>query len=409
MEYLVDKTSVVMVDGEAIDIEKELPIRFYQFTFDKMRGLYLVNTDYKTSHGKIYGNATKIANHIVESYLKRDRNLGVLLSGGKGLGKSLTARLVIEQLHKKHPVIIVNQYIPGMFDFLKQISNAVILFDEFEKTIQGNVDGSDRNTDAPSKQDEMLSLLDGTAAGTHNLYLLTCNETGRLNDNLKSRPGRIAYHYRYESCTEETIRNYCADNLKKRDLEDEIVSELLATRYVSLDIIQALVDEVNSFDVTVPEAMEYMNIQVERINLEARVTYIDKNGKQCIDVENAGTWFTGRTNVGFEIDSTEEEDKAKMPFEGYIKVDMRNVRIPVYGAVDVSPYATINWSDYGGDYYQPKILKVELYDTEAISSRGRVCGYEDYIPNKVALSSAKEPVLTPVRGAAYPIPAEERV
>lgn len=29
MEYLVDKTSVVMVDGEAIDIEKELPIRFY--------------------------------------------------------------------------------------------------------------------------------------------------------------------------------------------------------------------------------------------------------------------------------------------------------------------------------------------------------------------------------------------
>jgi hypothetical protein len=54
-------------------------------------------------------------------------------------------------------------------------------------------------------------------------------------------------------------------------------------------------------------------------------------------------------------------------------------------------------------------LKVELYDTEAISSRGRVCGYEDYIPNKVALSPAKEPVLTPVRGAAYPIPAEERV
>jgi hypothetical protein len=98
-----------------------------------------------------------------------------------------------------------------------------------------------------------------------------------------------------------------------------------------------------------------------------------------------------------------------MPFEGYIKVDMRNVRIPVYGAVDVSPYATINWSDYGSDYYQPKILKVELYDTEAISSRGRVCGYEDYIPNKVALSPAKEPVLTPVRGAAYPIPAEERV
>ena len=327
-----------------------------------------------------------------QSYLKRDKNLGVLLSGGKGLGKSLTARLVIEQLHKKHPVIIVNQYIPGMFEFLKQISNAVILFDEFEKTIQGNVDGSDRNTEAPTKQDEMLSLLDGTAVGSHNLYLLTCNETGRLNDNLKSRPGRIAYHYRYESCTEETIRNYCADNLKKRELEDEIVSELLATRYVSLDIIQALVDEVNNFDVTVPEAMEYMNIQVERINLEARITYINKKGKQCTDIESAGCWFTGRTGVGFSVESTDEEDKAKMPFEGYIKVDMRNVRIPMYGAVDVSPYATISWQNYGEDWYEPKVLKVELYDIEAVSSRGRVCGYEDYKPTQVSLVPTRGPV-----------------
>lgn len=392
MEYLVDKTSVVMVDGEAIDIEKELPIRFYQFTYDKMRGLYLINTEYNLSHGKIYGNASKIANHIVESYLKRSKNLGVLLSGGKGLGKSLTARLVIESLCKTHPVIIVNQYIPGIFDFLKQVSNAIILFDEFEKTIQGNADGSDRNTEAQSKQDEMLSLLDGTAAGTHNLYLLTCNETGRLNDNLKSRPGRIAYHYRYESCQEETIRNYCADNLKKKELEDEIVSELIATRYVSLDIIQALVEEINNFDVTVAEAMEYMNINVERINLEARITYIDKNGETKTDIENAGTWFSGRREIAFEIESSDEEDNAKMPFDGCIRVDMRQVRIPVYGAVDVSPYVRIDWEDFGGDYYQPKIMKVELYDEDSTSSRGRVCGYEDYTPSRVALVPQRDPV-----------------
>ena len=157
-----------------------------------------------------------------------------------------------------------------------------------------------------------------------------------------------------------------------------------------MDIIQALVDEVNNFDVTVPEAMEYMNIQVERINLEARITYIDKKGNQRTDIENAGTWFTGRTGVGFEIQSSDEEDKAKMPFDGYIKVDMRNVRIPLYGAVDVSPYASISWEDYGGDYYEPKILKVELYDTEAVSSRGRVCGYEDYKPTQVALVPTKQ-------------------
>ena len=208
MEFLIDNTSVEFINADEINIQDKLPIRFYQFAVDKFRGLYLTNTDYKTSHDKIYGDAEKIATHIIESYEKRDKNLGVLLSGGKGLGKSLTARLVIEKLCKTHPVIIINEYISGMFDSLKEISNAIILFDEFEKTFQGNADGSDNNTSAITKQEEMLSLLDGTAAGSHNLYIFTCNETRSINENLMSRPGRIAYHYKYVSCG-ATCRGSC--------------------------------------------------------------------------------------------------------------------------------------------------------------------------------------------------------
>lgn len=376
MEYLVDNVSVMMFNADAMNITKELPVRFYQFAYNKMHGLYLENTEFKTSHGKIYGNAAKIANHIVESYLKSDKNLGVLLSGGKGLGKSLTAKLVIEQLSKNYPVIIITEYIPGMFDFLKKVSNAVILFDEFEKTMQGHADGSDRTTEATTKQDEMLSLLDGTASGSHNLYLLTCNSIDSLNDNLKSRPGRIRYHYRYESCGEDVIRSYCADNLKKKEFEDEIVSELLATRYVSLDIIQTMVDEINTFDVTVSDVMDYLNIQVERINLKADVTYLDKGGKKRVCCVNAGNYCSGKSWVGLEFLSSKDEDKADMSFEGYFKIDMKHVKIPMYGSVDVSPYVSISWEDYEG-YYQPQILKVELYDSEAASIHNRVCGYEN--------------------------------
>lgn len=362
MAYLVGKTSVDIISDDAVDIRDNLPAGFYKLEAAPMRGFYLDKADYNTAHGKIYGKSDMIASHVADAYEKSDRSLGVLFSGGKGLGKSLTTRLIIEKLMSRHPVIIINKYIDGMFDFLEPIKNVVYLFDEFEKTMRGNVNEQSSNNNATTKQDQILTFLDGTASGTHNLFLFTVNEKRELNDNLLSRPGRIRYHYQFESCDAETIRNYCKDNLKKPELESEIVDTLTATRYVSLDIVRALVDEVNTYDVTVSEAMNYLNIDFKRISLRARVTWALGDVQKTYTI-NMGTWIPGNHEVCQSMESHDEDDDDGTSNYWYLglHIDMDSKTIPLVGSLNVTKSTFVDY--YSGA--KPKILNVELFDEDS--------------------------------------------
>lgn len=362
MAYLVGKTSVDIISDDAVDIRDNLPTGFYKLEAAPMRGFYLDKADYNTAHGKIYGKSDVIASHVADAYEKSDRSLGVLFSGGKGLGKSLTTRLIIEKLMSRHPVIIINKYIDGMFDFLEPIKNVVYLFDEFEKTMRGNVNEQSSNNNATTKQDQILTFLDGTASGTHNLFLFTVNEKRELNDNLLSRPGRIRYHYQFESCDAETIRNYCKDNLKRPELESEIVDTLTATRYVSLDIVRALVDEVNTYDVTVSEAMNYLNIDFKRISLRARVTWALGDVQKTYTI-SMGTWIPGNHEICQSLESHDEDDDDSSGNYWYLSlhIDMDGKTIPLVGSLNVTKSTFVDY--YSGA--KPKILNVELFDEES--------------------------------------------
>lgn len=362
MAYLVGKTSVDIISDDAVDIRDNLPAGFYKLEAAPMRGFYLDKADYNTAHGKIYGKSDMIASHVADAYEKSDRSLGVLFSGGKGLGKSLTTRLIIEKLMSRHPVIIINKYIDGMFDFLEPIKNVVYLFDEFEKTMRGNVNEQSSNNNATTKQDQILTFLDGTASGTHNLFLFTVNEKRELNDNLLSRPGRIRYHYQFESCDAETIRNYCKDNLKRPELESEIVDTLTATRYVSLDIVRALVDEVNTYDVTVNEAMNYLNIDFRRISLQARVTWALGDVQKTYTI-SMGTWIPGNHEISQSLESHDEDDDTGSGNYWYLclHIDMDGKTIPLVGSLNVTKSTFVDY--YSGA--KPKILNVEIFDEES--------------------------------------------
>lgn len=378
MAYLVGKTSVEIINNDAIDIRENLPVGFYKLEAAPMRGFYLEKADYNTEHGKIYGKSEMIASHVADVYEKSDRSLGVLFSGGKGLGKSLTTRLVIEKLKNKYPVIIINKYINGMFDFLEPIKNVIYLFDEFEKTMRGNVNEQNDNDKSTTKQDQILTFLDGTASGTHNLFLFTVNDKHDLNENLLSRPGRIRYHYQFESCDADTIKDYCKDNLKKPELESEVVDALTTTRYVSLDIVRALVDELNNYDVTVSEAMDYLNIDFQRINLQARVTWALGNVQKTYTV-NMGAWIPGKHEIIQNMESydeDEEDDDGKDSLYWYLglHINMEGKTIPMIGSVNVTKSTFVEY--YSG--VKPKIVNVELYDKDtARPERFQPAGVED--------------------------------
>ncbi|MBR6611239.1 MAG: AAA family ATPase [Campylobacter sp.] len=255
---------LVFMDGDAIStVGKKIPINFYKTAFHPLRGTFLKETEIKLSHGKIYGHSQEIADHISKAFElnPEDKNLGVLLSGERGLGKTLTTRLVIEQLKDKYPVISISEYTSDLPVLLSHIKNSIILMDEFEKFMGGNICGSE-NEDDQTKQEALLSILDGNTGCSGNLFLLTVNNVYKVDDNLISRPGRIRYHYRYVSEDADTVRKYCQDNLERKDLTEEVVKVLSITKCVSLDIITQFVDELNKFPELKPlEALKIFNIE----------------------------------------------------------------------------------------------------------------------------------------------------
>lgn len=311
--YLVGGNEVLIVDGDEYKIVGEIPPGAYKVDFHKMRGTFLTKTEIKLSHGKIYSKSQSIADHIVESYKKNDptKNMGVLLSGDRGLGKTLTSRLVIEQLIKDHPVIMCSMYTPDLADFLSNVKNAVILMDEFEKFMSGNIKGNDAE-DEQTKQETILSVLDGNTGSAGNLYLLTVNNVYKLDDNLKSRPGRIRYHYKYVSETADVVRNYCIDNLNDKSQIEEVVKTLGSAKYVSMDIISSFVKEMNDFPGSKPtEILEYLNIEQDTDGSYTMTIKLSYEGKlysySCkANMERliSGQWFKRKI--------TDEEKKIKL-------------------------------------------------------------------------------------------------
>ena len=275
--FLKLENTVKYVEADSVDdlkLSKEIPVGVWKLSCAKYVGFYLEETEIKLSHGKIYGDAQDIADHVAEAFEKNDpnKNLGVLFSGEKGLGKTLTTRLILEKFYDKKPIIIISEYINGMADFISKFKGCVILMDEFEKFTGGNTDSEDENS--LTKQESLLSIFDGNTGCSGNLFLLTVNNTYKLNENLKSRPGRMRYHYKFTSENATVVRNYCNDNLNNKEIIEDVVETLGSAGFVSMDILSSFVDELNKFPDKKPsEVLKYFNIENENASENFRATF----------------------------------------------------------------------------------------------------------------------------------------
>lgn len=314
MAFLLSDNSISVFNSETVKIIDSIPIGIYKLEISRT-GLYLEKTEMKLEYGKLYGNTQKIADHICKAFelLGKDKNLGVLLSGGRGLGKTLTTRVVINQLKDKYPIIIISEYYQDIANFLNSISGCVILIDEFEKIMSGEVD-SENNSGGQTKQEQLLSVFDGNAGSKGNLFLLTANEVNRLDDNFLSRPGRIRYHYKFTSEKPNVIADYCNDNLVRKELIPELLEIFKATRYVSMDMIAAIVNELNDFDdITPRDAIEYFNFEQDTTYLLR--AYATANNKkivydyQCRNLDNLDEYEYFGINRELSDEFTEEEEE----------------------------------------------------------------------------------------------------
>jgi SpoVK/Ycf46/Vps4 family AAA+-type ATPase len=95
------------------------------------------------------------------------------------------------------PTIVINQPLVGkkFNSFLQTISQpSIILFDEFEKVYEQS-----------AEQEAILTLLDGVYP-SKKLFLLTCNDTAKINSNMKNRPGRLFYFLKFKGLDQRFFR-----------------------------------------------------------------------------------------------------------------------------------------------------------------------------------------------------------
>lgn len=239
--HIVESGKRYRIFNNAITTYDQLPPKTYRVDYDPETRIFslLEAHDFEIPETKIYGQHLDKVKKVLNSMDKMNRNLGVILSGDKGIGKSLFSKCLGLKARKKGiPVILVNEYHEGIANFLEEIEQTVmILFDEYDKTF----DEKKHNCQA-----EMLSLFDGVSAGKK-LFVITCNEIQSLSQYLINRPGRFHYHFRFLYPTADEIRDYMEDKLDKQYYDEiENVIAFSVRMNLNYDCLRSIAFELNN-------------------------------------------------------------------------------------------------------------------------------------------------------------------
>lgn len=252
-----------------------LPAGTYTICFSKSRGFFLEQCENFSISEKIYGKHMEKMKKVFRTYeMKENRNLGVILSGDKGIGKSLFAKLLcISGIAKGLPVIIVDSYVCGIASFINSIDQrCIILFDEFDKTFCGNLESQGTMNDP---QTEMLTLFDGINT-SEKLFVITCNEIKKLSKFLVNRPGRFHYHFRFDYPSSEEITEYLQDNIDEQYWSEiEEVVSFSGRVKLTYDCLRAIAFEINCGE-TFKSAIKDLNIiNIEMQSYKVELQYSD--------------------------------------------------------------------------------------------------------------------------------------
>lgn len=180
---------------------------------------------------------------------------GVLLSGTKGTGKSVFAKVLAGKSNL--PIIIPEDSFPVWYleDAFKNVNQEIcIIFDEFEKKVRYE------------DMKYFLTFLDGVEKTTKKLVIITCNDTNKLDDNLLDRCSRIRYHRHYQANSNDSfIREIAKDKGISEDKIEDIIKFI--TKHIeirSFDNINSFLNEFTLFgnDYTLDELITNMNFSL---------------------------------------------------------------------------------------------------------------------------------------------------
>ena len=265
------------VNGDFSTIN-ELPLGVYNVGLT-LEGWYLEKyADEFTFDYKIYGLETEFCEHVIKTFENTTGNLGIMLTGIKGTGKTVTAKILANAF--KLPVIIVkdmggnNQ---GMIEYFSSFNfDSILFFDEFEKNFS-------------EKDSTILQIMDGVYnIGYRKIFLLTTNQM-TVNENLVGRPSRIRYVKKFGNLDLKTVKEYLDDNnittrpydsfydyVKEIPQSETVLMDTKVVNYRICSSIAPAVKVVDAEDPTVLMKAIKNETQIENIR-KSRIAKIHKN------------------------------------------------------------------------------------------------------------------------------------
>lgn len=288
-------TKVFNNSSEDLVVKQRLPNGTYSVNFDGQRGIFFLETREPFElPKKLYGDVAAKADRVINTFMDRKGNTGVLLTGTKGNGKTLLAKYISRALEPKDvPTIVINHAFCGE-DFNNYVASfdrpCLFIIDEFEKIFEER-----------KLQERMLTLLDGLANSKH-MFIVTVNDIFGVNKYMIARPNRFFYRFDYTQLTPEFVREYSEDNLKPEYQKFVPQMSLIRTKNPSInfDAIQALIEEVNRYGDSPLRLVDILNVTEGQSQLKMRMVGIKNINKpeQVVLANFSRTYSSGdRVNV----------------------------------------------------------------------------------------------------------------
>lgn len=230
---------------------------------------------------KIYDLQNDFINHVFKTYNETIGNLGILLNGTKGTGKTVTAKELANKLNL--PVIIVKNFgdkNQDLIEFLSTLNfDCVLFFDEFEK----NFNESDST---------ILQIMDGVYNSVNRRVFLLTTNTMDINDNLIGRPSRIRYVKTFGNLDLKVVKEYLNDNLIDKSCIDETIEFIDSLTISTIDILKTIVNEINIHGIeSFRKSKSFFNVKNNEYNYQIYTSAINTRQYET-DLENGTNIFT---------------------------------------------------------------------------------------------------------------------
>lgn len=271
MNIIKSNGRYTIIQGDAT-LGLNLPVKVYKVGFDAdNHSHYLTEDKAPRINEKIYGDTEYRVNKCLKSFELSGRNLGVILSGPKGSGKTVFAKMLAEKaVTHGYPFLIIDRNTPGLARFITSIEQpCVVFFDEFEKMFSED----DDECCGGGPQERLLPMFDGMMYN-NKLFVIAVNSVRQLNDCLINRPGRFHYNFTFDNPSGENIRQYIQDNIKPQyaGVVDSLVS-VSTIGHFSYDCLRAILFDINQ-GYGVEETLNDINV---RMNVETRYELVVKD------------------------------------------------------------------------------------------------------------------------------------